>query len=44
MMAIVLGGLSMVFAGLMVFVVKDEDEPNIAKPERSEGRAKPVSA
>lgn len=43
MMAIVLGGLSMVFAGLMVFVVKDEDEPNIAKPERSEDRAKPIS-
>ncbi|PSU35072.1 MFS transporter [Photobacterium lutimaris] len=28
MMAIVLGGVSMVFAGLVVCIVKDEDEPN----------------
>jgi maltose/moltooligosaccharide transporter len=28
MMAIVLGGASMVFAGMLVVFVKDEDEPN----------------
>ncbi|MGR5061523.1 MFS transporter [Photobacterium sp. DNB22_13_2] len=28
MMAIVLGGVSMIFAGLVVCIVKDEDEPN----------------
>ncbi|MCG7586616.1 MFS transporter [Photobacterium sp. OFAV2-7] len=33
MMAIVLGGASMIFAGLMVSVVKDEDEPNSASEQ-----------
>ncbi|MGR5146397.1 MFS transporter [Photobacterium alginatilyticum] len=33
MMAIVLGGASMIFAGLMVSVVKDEDEPNSASDQ-----------
>ncbi|MBC7004608.1 MFS transporter [Photobacterium sp. BZF1] len=31
MMAIVLGGASMIFAGLVVCIVKDEDEPNKAE-------------
>ena len=33
MMAIVLGGASMIFAGLMVSVVNDEDEPNSASEQ-----------
>ncbi|MCW8327245.1 MFS transporter [Photobacterium sp. SDRW27] len=40
MMAIVLGGISMIFAGLMVFMVKDEDEPNRAGEQAS---VQPVS-
>lgn len=40
MMALVLGGVSMIFAGLMVMVVKDQDEPNQAMNET----ATPVGA
>ncbi|MCQ1057271.1 MFS transporter [Photobacterium sp. DNB23_23_1] len=36
MMAIVLGGVSMIFAGLVVCIVKDEDEPNQVEQGASE--------
>lgn len=43
MMAIVLGGVSMIFAGMMVCTVRDEDEPNKVEQDDTQSAAKPAT-